>query len=226
MKLTAQQIAQIEETLVLNGLVYQDVKLELLDHIASEIEERMSNEEISFDIVYKSVFEKWKSSLVITSSYAWVGAFFNAPRIVIDKLVAYSKRQIVIVLMAALACGLVMALVLSNIQLEQTINVVNLGLRGAYSLLVLTTMLSLFLIWKSKFKTTYGRLFLFRGWLTFLFIFQFNIINGPLRHFDVNNSFWHNFISCFLLSFPFTYSFFQLIMVFEHYKTVKKLKLV
>ena len=182
MKLTAQQIAQIEETLVLNGLVYQDVKLELLDHIASEIEERMSNEEISFDIVYKSVFEKWKSSLVITSSYAWVGAFFNAPRIVIDKLVAYSKRQIVIVLMAALACGLVMALVLSNIQLEQTINVVNLGLRGAYSLLVLTTMLSLFLIWKSKFKTTYGRLFLFRGWLTFLFIFQFNIINGPLRH--------------------------------------------
>ncbi len=38
MKLTTEQITQIEETLVLNGLIYDDIKLEITDHIASEIE--------------------------------------------------------------------------------------------------------------------------------------------------------------------------------------------
>ena len=117
MKLTIEQIAQIEETLILNGLVYQDVKLELLDHIASEIEEKMSNEEISFELVYKSVFEKWKSSLVISSSSAWLGVFFQAPRVVVDKLISYSKRQTVIILLSALVFGFVLALIVSNIQL-------------------------------------------------------------------------------------------------------------
>jgi hypothetical protein len=37
MRLTNQQITTIEQTLVLNGVVYDDIKL-LLDHIATEIE--------------------------------------------------------------------------------------------------------------------------------------------------------------------------------------------
>jgi hypothetical protein len=226
MKLTTEQIAQIEETLVLNGLVYQDVKLELLDHIASEIEERLSNEEISFDIVNKSVFEKWEQSLEISSSGNWLGAFFKAPRVVIEKLVTYSKMQVVFILMSALVFGFVLALIVSNIQSQQTFNSLNLGLKGAYLILVLATVLSLFLIWYSKIKTTYGRLFLYRGWLVFLFFFQFNINNEPLKHFDNNNSFLYNFISCLLIGFPFTYSFFQLLLTVKHYKIVKKLKLV
>ena len=226
MKLTAQQIAQIEETLVLNGLVYQDVKLELLDHIASEIEERLSSEEMSFDIVFKAVFEKWEQSLEISSSGNWLGAFFKAPRVVIEKLVTYSKMQVVFILMSALVFGFVLALVVSNIQSQQTFNSLNLGLKGAYLTLVLATVLGLFLIWYSKIKTTYGKLFLYRGWLVFLFFFQFNINNEPLKHFDNNNSFLYNFISCLLIVFPFTYSFFQLILTVKHYKIVKKLKLV
>jgi hypothetical protein len=226
MKLTTEQIAQIEETLVLNGLVYQDVKLELLDHIASEIEERLSSEEMSFDIVFKAVFEKWEQSLEISSSGNWLGAFFKAPRVVIEKLVTYSKMQVVFILMSALVFGFVLALIVSNIQSQQTFNSLNLGLKGAYLILVLATVLGLFLIWYSKIKTTYGRLFLYRGWLVLLFFFQFNINNEPLKHFDNNNSFLYNFISCLLIGFPFTYSFFQLLLTVKHYKIVKKLKLV
>jgi hypothetical protein len=40
MKLTKEQIAKIEETLVLNGLVYDDIKLELIDHIALALEQK------------------------------------------------------------------------------------------------------------------------------------------------------------------------------------------
>jgi hypothetical protein len=226
MKLTTQQIATIEETLVLNGVVYDDIKLELLDHIATEIELEISIEEKPFEVVLKEVFERWKRSLVITSSSAWLGVFFQAPRVVVDKMISYSKRQIVFVLMSTIIFGFFLALIVSNIHQEQTFNALNWGLRGGFLLMVLATIASLFLIWKSKIKTTYGRLFLYRGWLTFLFIFQFNLINGPLRHFNVNNSLWHNFISCFFIGFPFFYSFFQIMMAFEHFKTAKKLKLV
>ncbi len=37
-KLTAEQIAIIDETLVLKKLIYHDIKYEVVDHIASEIE--------------------------------------------------------------------------------------------------------------------------------------------------------------------------------------------
>jgi len=226
MKLTTEQIECINQTLVKKGVKFDDLKMEVLDHIASEIEVRLSNEEISFDIVFNAVFEKWEQSLEISSSGNWLGAFFKAPRAVIEKLVTYSKRQTVNILLSAIVFGFVLALIVSNIQSQQTFNSLNLGLKGAYLVLVLATVLSLFLIWNSKIKTTYGRLFLYRGWLVFLFLFQFNINNEPLKHFDTNNSFLYNFISCLLLGFPFTYSFFQLMMVYEHYKIVKKLKLV
>ncbi len=39
MQLTNQQIATIEQTLFSKGLVFDDIKLEVLDHIASEIED-------------------------------------------------------------------------------------------------------------------------------------------------------------------------------------------
>lgn len=38
MKLTNEHITQIDETLILNGLKYDNIKLEVTDHIASEIE--------------------------------------------------------------------------------------------------------------------------------------------------------------------------------------------
>lgn len=172
MKLTAEQIAQIEETLVLNGLIYQDVKLEIVDHIASEIEERMSHEEISFDIVYKSVFEKWKSALEISSSYAWLGAFFKAPRFVIDKLVAYSKREALNIFFSVLVFGFLLAFIVSNTFQKETFKAISLALQGAYTLLMICTSISMFLIWRSTIKTMYGRLFLFRGWLIFFILFS------------------------------------------------------
>lgn len=226
MKLTTEQIAQIEETLVLNGLVYQDVKLEIIDHIASEIEERMSHEEISFDSVYKSVFEKWKSALEISSSSNWLGAFFKAPRFVIDKLVAYSKREALHIFFSVLVFGFLLAFIVSNTFQKETFKAISLALQGAYTILILCTSISMIFIWRSSIKTMYGRLFLYRGCLVFLFCVPFNIYNDPLKHFDATNSFLQNLVGCLLLCSAFIYSLFQLMLASEHFKIVKKLKLV
>jgi hypothetical protein len=226
MQLTIEQIDRIEKTLVLNGLVYQDIKLEVLDHIASEIEERMSHEEISFENVCKSVFEKWKSALEISSSYAWLGAFFKAPRFVVDKLIAYSKREALNIFFSALIFGFLLAFIVSNTLEKETVEALSLTLQAVYAILMVCTSIYLFLIWRSTVKTMYGKLFLFRGWLVFLFCLQFNIFRDPFKHLNANNSFVENVVGCVLLCVPFVYSFFQLKMANEHFKNIKKLKLV
>jgi hypothetical protein len=54
---TNQQITTIEETLVLNGVVYDDIKLELVDHIATEMRVGDSREKPLR--LFERVFEKW-----------------------------------------------------------------------------------------------------------------------------------------------------------------------
>ena len=52
MKLTQEQIEFIDSILLLNGIKYDDVKLEMMDHIASEIEG--ANSKPSYNVPYKS----------------------------------------------------------------------------------------------------------------------------------------------------------------------------
>jgi hypothetical protein len=69
MKLTTEQIAKIEETLVLNGVVYEDIKLELIDHIASEIENNIGENNILSEAAFYQTFENWKQQLSPSHHY-------------------------------------------------------------------------------------------------------------------------------------------------------------
>lgn len=86
MKLTTEQIQVIAETLDLNGLVYEDMKWELLDHIASEIENKMCLENCSFEETYKAVFENWKEQLRPKTYDFLFGYNLIGPRIIMDKM--------------------------------------------------------------------------------------------------------------------------------------------
>lgn len=58
MNLSTEQISIIEDTLVFNGLKFEDLKLEITDHISSEIEVLIEKNTLSFEENLKSVFEK------------------------------------------------------------------------------------------------------------------------------------------------------------------------
>ena len=60
------------------------IRLEVLDHIVSEVEERMDSKNKSFQEVFASVKHKWNSQLKETSSL-FFGMGFSAPKIVIQK---------------------------------------------------------------------------------------------------------------------------------------------
>ena len=69
MKLTAEQIQQIEKKIYADyNFYYDDAKHEVIDHIASEIEEEMETD--SFEASFNKVFQKWSDRLQETE---WSG---------------------------------------------------------------------------------------------------------------------------------------------------------
>lgn len=227
MKLTTQQIATIEQTLFLNGVVYEDIKLELIDHIASEIEAKMDAERDSFETIFKAVLIKWKKVLQSSSNNIWLGMLFNAPQIVVDKLVSYSKKQILNTLLLSVVFASSLSIIGYSIQIESFTTILRAILVGLFYAMAITTIISVFLIWQSSFKTTFGKLFLYQGcWIVLIFFCMTSLTGEPLKDFDSNHTFIENFISCLGYGFLFFNSFCQITMVFKHFKILSKLKSV
>jgi len=93
MKLTAEQIQIVEDTLNLIGLDYDDIKLEVLDHIASEVENKMSLENRSFEETLKAVLENWKV-LLKPKTYTFLLGNTIGPRIIMDKMANSIKIEL------------------------------------------------------------------------------------------------------------------------------------
>ena len=67
MKLTKEQIAKIEAYLNNNDVKYIDLHLEVLDHISTDIEYEMTDNNVSFNEAFEKVRIKWSE----TFSYKW-----------------------------------------------------------------------------------------------------------------------------------------------------------
>jgi hypothetical protein len=94
-KLTAEQITVIEASLLYCGLKQEDLKLEVTDHIASEIEDVMSTNTLSFEENFEIIFNKWSAELKPSFSI-FTGIRNSYPKIVLDKKKIEAKRQLVI----------------------------------------------------------------------------------------------------------------------------------
>ena len=91
MKLSPSQIETIDVFLYKNNVKYIDIKLELLDHIASQIEVVMSNQNNSFEEAYDIVTTNWSPRFRSNSSF-FIGLVYFFPQIVLDRLVARVKK--------------------------------------------------------------------------------------------------------------------------------------
>lgn len=85
MKLTEEQIDKIDVILDELGLDFLDIKLEIKDHIACQVEENMSSGEISFDASLIDVLKCWESKLILRESWL-ISNKKSFPKIVIQKL--------------------------------------------------------------------------------------------------------------------------------------------
>lgn len=93
MKLSKDQIQQIEAYLTQKGLKYIDVRYEVLDHMVTDIEQLMELKDQSFSKASENVFAKWNKNFVTRSSF-WIGSGFSGPKIFIDNSITIYKKMI------------------------------------------------------------------------------------------------------------------------------------
>ena len=158
MKLTAEQITIIEETLVLKGLIYDDIKLEVTDHIASEIEVAMQENNFSFDDAFEKAFENWKEQLKLSYSI-WTGIKNVAPRIVIEKWESIHRKQNPTIFLFSLFMTILIIGILKLLKIENLPETVTLTTRWFCLALWIFIIAVRVILPKSKHKTLFGFIF-------------------------------------------------------------------
>ncbi len=155
MKLSIGQIAVIESSLEYCGVKYEDIKLELTDHIASEIEEVMETNTLSFEENLKIIFDKWSSALKPSYSF-FIGLRNSYPKIVLDKKVLVVKKELFIGLLISLTF-LFAFLGLTRYYSAQLVTYYfQIGISILFVIGYLFLIGSTVRIWKSKLKTSFN----------------------------------------------------------------------
>jgi hypothetical protein len=178
MKLTTQQIATIEETLVLNGVVYDDIKLELLDHIATEIESECSIEDKPFEVVLKEVFESWEPQLRPSNSF-FTGINNSYPKMILDNKLALIKKQLFTGFLISIIVLVIFLVLKENYSPQFLTFQFQKGVRFLYVGGCLLLTFSAIRICKSKLNTSFNHLFKTRVMMYLFYIYPIIFFNTP-----------------------------------------------
>jgi hypothetical protein len=107
MKLTTEQLQCIDQTLIKKGIKFDDIKIEVIDHIASEIECEIETNQKPFLEAFNQVFERWKPDFELTTSFFSFETYY--PKLVSNKI----RNQIKVELIATAA---ILSLLLISLQ--------------------------------------------------------------------------------------------------------------
>jgi len=223
MKLTAEQIIEIDETLVLNGLIYDDIKLEVTDHIASEIEATMDDNSISFEDAFKQAFESWKEQLRPSSSL-WVDMKDAVPRIVLDKWILESKKKLLKGTLIGLILAIFFTIFEKIINNETVFTNIRAILKVVFILEFTFILVGKFLIWKSVQKTFFG--FIFQKQTKFAVLFLLFMLGiGAMPLILVGPDLKVNLAGNFLFIVYIIWPIYYLQLAYKHFQFEKKLSI-
>jgi hypothetical protein len=222
MKLTTEQITEIVQTLVLNGLIYDDIKLEVIDHIASEIEAKMEESSISFDDALYQVLLNWKDQMKPSWSFMLVTSQI-APLIITQNCHSKVKKQLFISLLISLLITFIILILSRNFNNEVLILKIELGFRILCLISSLLILISRIMIWKSTHNTTFGYLFNRNSLILIFYLFFIGSGLFPIRYYDSNLSL--NGVFIFFPIMLFILSIFSLQFAYKHFQFERKLKL-
>ena len=85
MELSKEQLQQVENYLDKKDITFIDIRMEVFDHIVSDIETKIETEKLDFETVFYNVTDKWNIHLKQTSSWLY-GIAYSAPKIVMKKV--------------------------------------------------------------------------------------------------------------------------------------------
>ncbi|MFC6877360.1 hypothetical protein [Flavobacterium myungsuense] len=225
MKLSQEQIAKIDEKLTLKGLVYEDIKLELLDHIASDTENVMTDKEIAFEIAFKDVFRKWKPQLQPFKS--WFLEYDKIPIIVTNKMINQVKYWfIVFPIVIATIITFFVSKSINMFENKAFMNSINSIFKTSFIVIFFLSILTMILIKIAKNNTTYKSFSKQTSRFSICFTGTFLYLSGskPFLYFDAN--LYLNLIMISLLTFVTIVSIVSFIYLYKHFEFERKLSKV
>lgn len=215
MKLSKEQIQQVEGYLTRKGMKYIDIRFEVLDHISTDIENLIESKNYSFEDAFNEVKDKWRNSFKKESSMV-LGPIYDRPSIFIKKCLKIYKPYIKIGFALILICGLLYKFLFKNSYF--------FIVTFTYLFIVFSFVYTWFLCYwffeirKTKLKTSYS--FLFNTQILpnlFIMVLIFNNMRGNfLLRFD---SFDFTFFSILILTFYAGFVFYK-----NHLKAVSTYK--
>lgn len=222
MKLTKEQIQLINQKLISKGVVYEDVKLELLDHIALDIEIIMVDKEVSFETAFKDVFRKWKSQLKPFKS--WFLEYDKIPRIATNKMINQVKFWFIVfpTVIAAIITFFV-SKIINVFEIEAFMNSINSIYKTSFIVIFFLSILSKILIKIDKINTTYKSFSnqTSRFSICFTGTFLYLSWSKPFLYFDAN--LYPNLIMISLITFVIIVSVVSFIYLHKHFEFERKL---
>ena len=223
MKLTTEQIAIIDQTLIDKGVVYDEIKLELLDHIVTDIE--LESESSDFDVAFSKAILKWERELEEINPLEKI----VTPRIVKEKFSKITKNLFKFSLLAVVIFSVLITTITTLKPEEYVYYNLHLFFYSVFSLVCLINIISMYFIWKLKIKTIYGRFFqVYVGYTAFSLYKIYsglNRLSDLSRHYSYKSIF-RNFFEWFFDGFYFFMAIYLVIVAVEHFRVVKKYKLI
>lgn len=220
MKLSTDQIAKIDETLVLNRIIYEDIKLELTDHIASEIEFQMTENAIDFEIAFNEVFENWKEQLKPKTYGVWLGNNYSGAKIFMDRFLKFTVNEYKIGF-----CLLVIFLIMNELSFNITFtdegaNSTRIVLKTLVCIVFMITVTGRIMLKKHQFKTTFSEIFKRRFYLAIVYFLGFMLGGFPILP-SSRDKFSDSFSIFTVIIFMF-YNLNNFRLVAKHFKTKKQ----
>lgn len=221
MKLSIEQIRIIEDTLILNGLKFEDLKLEITDHIASEIEVLMEENVLSFEENLKLVFKKWRTQLQPSSSFWIRNNYKSIPKIVLYKCNKIIKRIVFLSFTIGFFASTLIVSIISKSENEELISVFNFSLKVLSITIIILLIFARYKVWKSRYESTFGYLFNKNGFLQIINLAFIAI--GVFRFRNVTSFFDSHFLTIVFPLTIFCISVFYLNLAYNHLKFNRKM---
>lgn len=158
MRLNKKQLLHIERYLDFKELIQIDLRTEVLDHIALNIETALNNDNVTFKDAFNSAIKIWDAELESSSSF-WLGWYWVGPKLLMNKCVKEVKKMYFWSIF--LTCVFLCFLFLLNkvVRVEVLSNEINIGLGVTYLLIFMFTVIGFFKMKVSGVETTFRYLY-------------------------------------------------------------------
>lgn len=160
MKLTKEQIQDIENYLKNKDVNYIDLHLEVLDHISTDVETTMDENQLDFKEAFESVKLKWNKAFSYKWTY-WLGSSNGGSKLFIDNCLKIYKPLVfkgilLVIVIISTFYGSTKIYNINIIQYKQFINLVYI----LFSIIYLGfNLFWYFQLKKATIKSTYSYLF-------------------------------------------------------------------